>query len=219
MKHFLALQATYNGIQIALYDTNVRPLVAGEIEKTAASAHIFLFIQDLLAKSKLALADLSCIAVNQGPAPFTTLRVVLASTNGIAFASGIPLVGVNGLTALLEQERAGQDAPTIALLNAFNKDCYYAYQSKDKDLICGCLEITAALNRIAADVPGNLRFIGNGATHFVDVIKAQLASRAIIEPDVAQYPRLESIAHQALRAYQAGNTTAQLEPLYLKRTV
>ncbi len=51
---------------------------------------------------RLRFLDLAFIAAHQGPAPFTTLRVCLTTVNGFAFATGMPLIGINGLQELVE---------------------------------------------------------------------------------------------------------------------
>jgi tRNA threonylcarbamoyladenosine biosynthesis protein TsaB len=48
----------------------------------------------------LTLGDVTLLAVGLGPGPFTGLRVGLATIEGLAFATGLPVVGVSGLDAL-----------------------------------------------------------------------------------------------------------------------
>jgi tRNA threonylcarbamoyladenosine biosynthesis protein TsaB len=53
-----------------------------------------------LAAADLTVRDLTLLAVGLGPGPFTGLRVGLATIEGLAFATGLPVVGVSGLDAL-----------------------------------------------------------------------------------------------------------------------
>ena len=100
MISFAALQNTYQEIQVALWCDS---LFVGSLSvpKNHASAELIPTLAFLLNQHNLRLEQLSFIAVNKGPGPFTTLRVVIASANGLSFASDIPLVGVDGLKAFL----------------------------------------------------------------------------------------------------------------------
>ena len=55
---------------------------------------------DALEACRLTLGDVTLLAVGLGPGPFTGLRVGLATIEGLAFATGLPVVGVSGLDAL-----------------------------------------------------------------------------------------------------------------------
>ena len=54
----------------------------------------------LLAANHATLADVTLLAVGLGPGAFTGLRVGIATMQGLAVATGLPLVGVSGLDAL-----------------------------------------------------------------------------------------------------------------------
>ena len=51
-----------------------------------ASAQLLPLIDQLLVQHECELSDLDFIALDQGPGAFTSLRVVLTTINGIAFA-------------------------------------------------------------------------------------------------------------------------------------
>ena len=57
----------------------------------------------MLKQHALTFSGLAFIAAHQGPAPFTTLRVCLTTVNGFAFATQVPLIGVNGLKELVDE--------------------------------------------------------------------------------------------------------------------
>ena len=110
MTKFLAIQNSYHDIQIALFDPTsltelgrigvLDSLCASKIE---ASKMLAPLVGQLLTQNSLALSDLKFIAANRGPGPFTTLRTVLASVNGLAFATKLPLIGVDSLDAMLHE--------------------------------------------------------------------------------------------------------------------
>ena len=54
----------------------------------------------LLEHERLALAEIDAFAVATGPGSFTGLRIGIATMQGLAFATGKPLIGVSGFDAL-----------------------------------------------------------------------------------------------------------------------
>jgi len=69
-----------------------------------------------LEAANLRLRDLTLLAVGLGPGPFTGLRVGLATIEGLAFATGLPVVGVSGLGALaVAASRAVPSARQVAV--------------------------------------------------------------------------------------------------------
>ena len=57
-------------------------------------------VDEVLAAAGASLADVSAIAVGTGPGSFTGLRVGLATAKTIAYAVGLPLVGLRSSDAL-----------------------------------------------------------------------------------------------------------------------
>ena len=215
--NYLAIQTTYLQLQIGLFE-NQKLLDTLCADKKIASKTIITHIQTLLNSNNRALSDLSFIAVNQGPAPFTSLRVVIATVNGLSFGSSIPLVGVDGLAAFMQEYQNSAWPYTIALLNAFNQDAYYALQTPllfEK----GCINIDtllAKLKKITNTQP--VRFIGSGTELFADQILQHFGPLASIPEPLPEYPSIEQIASCALNQWKnKKNITDQILPLYLKQ--
>jgi tRNA threonylcarbamoyl adenosine modification protein YeaZ len=119
-------------------------LVESEIIPNAqASKQLVFVIAHVLKKQNLCLEDLAFIFVNQGPAPFTTLRTVLSTVNALSFARHIPLVGIDSLKALAAESSSvhtirAQDNNkiiTVALLDAFNSDVYYCFKADAPEIV------------------------------------------------------------------------------------
>jgi tRNA threonylcarbamoyladenosine biosynthesis protein TsaB len=213
MTTYLVIQNTYSHVEIALYNDILQRGYLS-LDKTVASKKIIPSIDQILRNAQCIISDLSFIGVNEGPGPFTTLRVVIASINGIAFATHIPLIGINGLQALLAQY---SDDQCVALLNAFGNEAYYATQSRSLKMEAGCQPIEQIIEQMAVKFPtGKITFIGNGATLFEEKIKKALGIRAYIQPEL-QAPSLNQIATMALGQWTMHKKGAtQISPLYLK---
>ena len=81
---------------------HVEPLLPREHSSGLSHA-----VERLLASRSIGLADLTGIAVSEGPGSFTGLRIGLAWAKGLALGRGIPLVLVSSHAAAAHAERAG----------------------------------------------------------------------------------------------------------------
>lgn len=218
MNIFVAIQHTYDGIELALF--RGQALLAQEtMSKFNASSVLIPTLDKTLKAHELRLSDLEFIAANYGPGPFTTLRVVITSINGIAFASKIPLVGVNGLLALISEYTDPSCDRTICMLNAFNQDVYYAYYDNQNTLVNGAANGEQFLREIAhlfASIE-KIQFLGNAVDTHRALIQELFEERAVIP---AVVPATCSVIQIGLTGYEQWQRnegiTHQLIPCYLK---
>src|SRR5437868_6376175 len=98
--YYLAVQNSYHAIDVALC-CNGQVLRCITEDKKHASKYFIALLSRLLQEQQCTFAQVAFMAVNQGPGPFTTLRVIISSVNGLSFATQKPLIGVDGLDALL----------------------------------------------------------------------------------------------------------------------
>ncbi|MCL4229914.1 tRNA (adenosine(37)-N6)-threonylcarbamoyltransferase complex dimerization subunit type 1 TsaB [Candidatus Dependentiae bacterium] len=217
MSIFLSVQHTYSGVEIALFDKLHLQAAVSDDKKRASKTFIAL-IDELLASQQLHVRDIAFCAVNQGPGPFTTLRVVIASMNGLNFATKIPLIGIDGLDALV-QEYGVSHTPTIALLNAFTQDVYYAIHDASRSAYRkGYQNITTLLLELHATYPSQpLYFIGNGSLLHETLIKKILGEQAIFAQPLPEHCSINRIGLMGYHYWQNHmNISQQLSPLYLK---
>jgi tRNA threonylcarbamoyladenosine biosynthesis protein TsaB len=213
--YFLALQNTYTDLQIALFKQTTC-LAVVQTNKTTASKDIILLLQSLLESHSISFDQIQFIAANQGPGAFTTLRVVIATVNGLSFASQVPLIGINSLRALLHEYRS--EFITIALLNAFSKDVYYAVREKNNEIIAqGCAPI-AHLFELYPHHNEKILFIGNGAEIHKSGILESYGSRAVFSDPMPETCTIQTIGLMGLKQWQKQeNLSFQLQPIYLKQ--
>lgn len=215
MNIFLAIQSTYDDVEIALC-TPERIIEQQSIKKVDASSKILVYIQQLLNKHDITLSHLNFIATNQGPGPFTTLRVVIASVNGLGFARQIPLVGIDALDAMLNEYSNSSAPTTIALLNAFSQDVYFALKQPHKPTSKGYENIYALLNRWK-NIEGDVHAIGNGVLLYKQAITDVFGKRVYIQEPLTAYCSISSIAKLGYDQWKMNiQPTFQLQPLYLK---
>jgi tRNA threonylcarbamoyl adenosine modification protein YeaZ len=222
MALFLVVYTQYGSIQLGLFD-NTHPLAHSSIQSTQASAYLLTAIQELTQQCPSYFKSLDFIAVHQGPAPFTTLRVALATVNGIAFATQLPLVPIDGLQVFLNEYKnkactlssTGVPVTPVVMLNAFSNDIYYAYYTPDDQYKAGVSTSTELLNQLA-QLPSTFYFVGNAVEQHKHIIQNVLHKRAHVPEPIPQYASLNALAQQALTDWQTNNTTQEIKPLYLK---
>lgn len=217
MATFIAIQSTYTHIEMGFFkDHLLQGMVS--IDKIQATQQSIPELDALLHHHKLTLKDFDFIAVNQGPGPFTTLRVVISMVNGLSYATALPLVGVDGLHGFLEEYAFAH--PTVAvLLNAFSNDLYYGLSFNKSTLYTGIAASTAALDHIAQKTAGELiLFVGNGVEHLgAATIQTAFGNRALfLDPNPATIS-LQQVANIGLGHWQENkNISSQIQPSYYK---
>jgi len=74
-----------------------------EREGSGHSARVLPMLDQLLAARGLAMESLDAVAYGAGPGAFTGLRIACGVVQGIAFARGIPALGISTLEAVAEE--------------------------------------------------------------------------------------------------------------------
>ena len=221
---FLALQGSYKTLTLALCKNGT--VVATRVEPDCkTSARLIPLIDEVLSGHHLTISDLSFIALDHGPGAFTSLRALIVTLNGISYASDIPLVGIDGLEALsrVTLPIAGNATLMVCLLNAYNKDVFYAISTIDT----GTLHLAEERSYCKIDVLiaklqnaySNHQVVlsGNGAVLYGQEILDALGSRAHFPDNI---PLVASVGQIAQMGYEnflnKENITNKVLPQYLK---
>lgn len=212
----LTINGTYTTVEAAL--TSEKGTSTASISHHHASTELLPLIEKLCAEHNLSIRELTAIAVNVGPGPFTTMRSVIATINGLAYAAQIPLLPVNGIAAFVKAHKKKEYTHTCALLNAFCNDVYYALYDYATDTISsGCCSIEywmqEHLNFLKTHPHVRINYIGNGCTLYQKELATQFGMHTI--PD-QQAPQVPDVAAIIAAAQQTTARVAQIEPLYFK---
>ena len=210
---FISIQATYQSLGIALFKNN--DCIASVLsEQARASSSLIAVLQDLLKAQGVSFEQLSFIVADAGPGAFTSLRVVIATVNGLAFAANIPLVSVStfeGFVAQLNQPHV------LMLLNAFNNDVYFAYANNGLLRASGCVKYTELPAILAAEkTPDLVHVVGNGLHVYTETMMLLQETFPHFEETAILVPSAENIGIVGYKKWQHGQTVKKLEPLYLK---
>lgn len=216
MKYSLCLQATYNKVDVAL--CNDQYIIDSlSIPNNSSSAQLVVCLDQLLKKHSTSIKDCLYIAANQGPAPFTTLRTILATINGIQAAINIPLIGIDGLQSLIDQHKSKNYTYTIALLNAFNNELYYAIYFENNCITgyASCENIVSLIKETIGN--DSALIIGNGIEILKKDYSGTFGTQISFNTSIV-YITIADVAHIAQKAWSnGGDFTIPLMPLYLKK--
>ena len=212
----LVLQSDYDNVSVALCKDG-STLETSTDTKHSASKNLVSQMNTLLKNHKIDWTDLSFIGLNQGPAPFTTLRVIITTANGLHFAQKLPLVGVDGIKTFLEEQQH-ETSVTVVLLNAFAKDLYFGIKENNKIISTGWENYKVLFESLYKDYPNTpITFIGNGIALFKEELKEVFGDAAQIPDPLPNYCSIESIVNQSYVQWkQKKNVHNTLLPLYLK---
>lgn len=181
--------------------------------------HVELLLPAIEAVMKAAgrtFADLDAIATTVGPGSFTGLRTGLAAAQGLAFASGAPLVGIDRFTALAANVRQShkqqsQREPLVIAFDSKARSLYVQAFAVDGSRLDGWpaegRNLTAEEALAALGNSGAL-LAGDGAQYLLDAgMQAQDSGiRTLTAPMVAA---------EAASELAAGRTGWPPHPLYL----
>ena len=173
---------------------------------------LHVFIEALLAENKLAFADLSAIAVSQGPGSYTGLRIGVSAAKGLCFALDIPLIAIDTLESLARKATIA-DGLIIPMLDARRMEVYSAvFDSNYQKIREVQAEIITAESFAAFDEP--VYFVGDchEKTH-------QLLNREnFVFLEEIIYPSANEMSLSSFEKYKKSDTVdvAYFEPFYLK---
>lgn len=174
-------------------------------------------VRRLLERSRLGIRDLDALAFGQGPGSFTGIRIGCGFVQGLAFASGLPVVPVPSLLALAEQSGASR---VVSALDARMGETYLAAYSRMGGDWSAVLRPQLAREGSLPALPGREWVATGSGFDAFDWLRAAYSSQVShrIETDL---PRAASVARVASRAYLRGEALPAEEavPLYLRDKV
>ena len=175
-------------------------------------------VDELLGGRGLRVKALDGVAFGAGPGSFTGLRIACGVTQGLAFAAGIPVVGVGTLLAMAE---AAQAERIVCCLDARMHEVYHAaYEKSDgKWNVVHAPGLCAPA--AAPELPGRAWFGGgNGFAAYRDALMQRYDGKLSVV-DAELHPRAQEIARLAIPQFERGmGIDATLAaPLYIRDKV
>lgn len=193
-----------NGDTIALRE------IAEEGYSHAEKLHVF--IEEIIAESKISFEDLNAIAVSQGPGSYTGLRIGVSSAKGLCYALNIPMIAIDTLQSLAAQISISKGI-IIPMIDARRMEVFSAIYDKSLN----------TLKPVSAEIiteesyqtnEEEIHFLGDGASK----CKEFLHKSNFIFYDEIIYPSAKQMSLLSFEKYKNSDTVdvAYFEPLYVK---
>jgi len=145
----LALETSAKACSAALTEDGRVVASAYQCTGLTHSRTLMPMVKDMLANAEIPIEDCGAIAVANGPGSFTGLRIGIAAAKGLAFAAGIPAVGISTLEAMATGA-ACMDGLIVCAMDARRQQVYNAVFSAEN----------GELTRFSPDRPIGLAALG-----------------------------------------------------------
>lgn len=190
--------------------------------KGILSERLMGWIHYLLGQCGIGMGDIQALVVSTGPGSFTGLRVGLGTVKGLAFASGLPVVGVPTLEAFA-WGFGSSAVPICPMLDARKKEVYTGL------FVRGGEEIRRLIGETSTRPSDFLReltkfeevmFVGEGAVLYRIEIEREMKQRAHFAPPHQMSPSPATLAHIGLKRALHGEFAdpQALAPYYIRKS-
>lgn len=190
--------------------------------KGILSERLMGWVHHLLGQCGLGISDIEALVVSTGPGSFTGLRVGLGTVKGLAFASGLPVVGVPTLEAFA-WSLSSCATPICPMLDARKKEVYtglFVREGDEMQRLIGetstkPLDFLKELQKFERVI-----FTGEGAALYRKEIEREMDQRAHFAPPHQMSPSPAALAHVGLKLALRGEFVdpKALCPFYIRKS-
>lgn len=186
-----------------------------------------VFIEELIQELDIRITDLDAISISLGPGSYTGLRIGASTAKGLAYGSGLPIIGLDTLQILAnrileEPEHLSDEVKESGFLlrpmiDARRMEVYTALYDKTLQTHKKVSAVVVEENSFAEELEmQNVVFFGNGADKCQEIIKHQNAVH-LSNIEVSSV-NMASLAIDHFKR-QEFIDTAYFEPFYLKEFI
>ncbi len=175
-------------------------------------------IDRMLHDAGIGLDALGGIAVSIGPGSFTGLRIGLSTVKGLAYATGLPVVGVPTMEALAWTiPFVGQQVCPV--LDARKQEVYAAlFRFENGVLVRSMPETALAPELLCSKIRRPTLFLGDGLEAYGELFRRRLGDRLLVPPLASRGARAACVAELGRQRLLRGerDATDSLAPCYLR---
>ena len=171
-------------------------------------------VNSLLEEATLALTDVASVAVGLGPGSYTGVRVGVTFAKSLAFATGLPVVGVSSLDAMAENAPPG--SRVVCVRDARRESLYVRAYRREADGAAAETPLRLLpLDGIRDVLPADSLGIGDAIERFADLLSGD--GRTLGERDLWRTSAVAVARIGARRIEERGPEDAhELSPIYLR---
>ncbi len=214
MAKIICIETSTTNCSVAIYNKNTLLSIKEDNDKGYSHAEsLHVFIDEIIEEAKLKISDLEAIAVSKGPGSYTGLRIGVSTAKGLCYSLGIPLIGINTLDNLAQQQEA-QNGYIIPMLDARRMEVYTTVLDQNHQIV------TPTEAKILDEQSFNnyldnkdCYFLGNGVSKFKDLIDSKNAH--FNEEAIPSAKELGKLAYRKF-LNEDFEDVAYFEPYYLK---
>ena len=216
----LAFETTAKAGSVALLEDG--RLLAESYQNTGLthSQTLMVMAQDMLKAAGKTMADVTAVAVAEGPGSFTGVRIGVAAAKGLAWGGELPCYGVSTLEsmALTLGVYEGYVCPCMdARRNQVYNALFYVNHGEVQRLT---EDRAIALSDLAEELQkldGPIFLVGDGSNLTYNTLKSAIAA-LVLPPEHRMHQRASGVALAAAKKIAAGETGdgAALAPNYLR---
>lgn len=218
MSYILSLETATPVCSVALHHQGDLVALHEILVDKSHATHLTRLAEETLSQAKISRADLSAIAVSEGPGSYTGLRIGASTAKGLAFALEIPLIAIPTLEGMAAQVTNLQGPPIqlCPMLDARRMEVYCQLLDANGKVIWDtqALVIETIDPFLPALEIGPVLFFGNGAAKCEEILGPH--RNAYFLSDV--YPSAKTIGQLASDRFNEEHFVdlAYWEPFYLK---
>lgn len=184
---------------------------------------ILPMVQAVLEDAGISLSDLDAIAFGRGPGSFTGVRIGISVAQGLAFGTGVPLIGISTLAAMAQGAyRLDGAQQVLTAIDARMNEVYFGRY----ELIDGRMQLVgdevvsepAALIDVRGKLAGPVTCVGTGFETYGETLSGLADELAVSQ---VRFPAAEDMLPLARAAWLAGEAVPveQATPVYLRDKV
>ena len=216
----LAFETTAKAGSVALLEDN--RLLAESYQNTGLthSQTLMVMAEDMLKAAGKSMADVTAVAVAEGPGSFTGVRIGVAAAKGLAWGAELPCYGVSTLESMALTLGAYQGY-VCPVMDARRSQVYNALFYVNSGVLERVSEDRAiALSDLAEELKTlkePIFLVGDGSNLTYNTLKDSIPS-LVLPPEHRMHQRAGGVALAAAKKIAAGETGdgAALTPNYLR---
>ena len=216
----LAFETSAKAASVALTENSK---LLGESYQNTGLTHsqtLMVMAEDLLKQCGKTVADVTAVAVAEGPGSFTGVRIGVAAAKGFAWGGQIPCYGVSTLEAMAESLGAWEGY-ICGCMDARRNQVYNALFSVKNGVVTRITEdraiALADLKEELATLEGPVFLVGDGSSLTHKTLSGEIPG-LVLPPEHRMHQRAVGVAFVAERKRISGETGDgnALSPNYLR---